>query len=338
MHDGGEDRRGGKPRRVTAQAVADAVGVSRSAVSRAFTQGAYLDNAKRKAILQMAAQMGYQPNALAAGLQGGSSHLVAIFMGNTRNPYDAMFVSQLVRALNDLNKWPILIDGGGKRAAAAIDEIMRFPLDALILRGGSMSEDIVAHCARFGIPSISSGRPIHASGVDNVCCDNALGCKRVTELLLAGGRRRFGLISGPEDFYSAEKRKAGVLEVLAAAGLTLNCEVYGDYTVESGHAIATNLLRANDVDALICCNDAMAIGALTAARELGLQVPKDLAVVGFDDVEMSGWPVFNLTTVCNPVDAAVREIIRLLERRLATPDKADEQVFLEPHVVARGTH
>jgi DNA-binding LacI/PurR family transcriptional regulator len=337
MHDGGEDQRGGKPRRVTAQAVADAVGVSRSAVSRAFTQGAYLDNAKRKAILQMAAQMGYQPNALAAGLQGGSSHLVAIFMGNMRSPYDAMFVSQLVRGLNDLNKWPILIDGGGKRAAA-IDEIMRFPLDALILRGGSMSEDIVAHCARFGIPTISSGRPIDATGVDTVCCDNALGCKRMTELLIAGGRKKFGLIGGPEDFYSAAKRKAGVLEALAAAGLSLSCEACGDYTVETGHAIAQELLKAHKVDALICCNDAMAIGALTAARELGFAVPADLAVVGFDDVEMSGWPVFDLTTVCNPVDAAVREIIALLERRLASPDKADELIFLEPEVVARGTH
>lgn len=329
---------GNRPRRVTAQMVADAAGVSRSAVSRAFTEGAYLDAEKRQKILKVAAKFGYQPNALAAGLKGGQSNLVAIFVGNMRSPYDTEFVSSLVRRLNGMNKWPILIDGSGDSAQAAIDEILRYPLDALILRGGSMPAETVAQCARIGVPMISSGRPIDAPHVDNVCCQNAEGAMLATNLLLERGRTRFGFIEGPEGFFSSGERRAGVVKGLGEAGLTLTALAAGDYTVEGGHQVALNLLQTHDLDAIICANDAMAIGALGAAREMGVDVPGELSVVGFDDIAMAKWPIFNLTTIRNPIDASVEQIIELLERRLADTAKVGETRFLTPHVVERCTH
>ncbi len=89
-----------RPRRVTAQMVADLAGVSRSAVSRAFTEGGYVDAEKRNRIFAVAAEVGYQPNALAAGLQGGRSHLVAVVVGAIRNPHDNEFFMRLCDALN----------------------------------------------------------------------------------------------------------------------------------------------------------------------------------------------------------------------------------------------
>ena len=329
---------GQRPRRVTARMVAEAAGVSRSAVSRAFTDGAYLDDKKRTKIREVAAILGYKPNALAAGLQGGRSHLVAIFVGDMRSPYDTVFVGQLVGELNALNKWPILIDGGGQRAATAIEDVLRYPLDALILRGGSMSADIVSQCTKYAIPMISSGRPIEAPDVDNVCCRHSDGTKEMTETLIRQGRTRFGFLAGPADFYSSAIRKGGVLEALKAAGLSLVAESLGDYTVAGGHSSAKQLLSSHAIDALICANDAMAIGALTAAREMGLAVPKDLSVVGFDDISIASWPMFDLTTVRNPIDASVTEILNLLERRLATPGKQSETVFIDTQLVLRATH
>ena len=330
---------GQRPRRVTAQTVAEQAGVSRSAVSRAFTKGAYLDAEKRHRILSVAAEIGYQPNALAAGLKGGNSHLVAIFAGDLRNPYDTAFVSQLVGSLNAIQKWPLLIDGNGTRAAQALEEVLRYPLDALILRGGSLSGEIVEQCARYGIPMISSGRPLSAPGVDTVCCRNDQGARMGAELLISGGRRRIGFLGGPPELYSSCERRAGVMAALEAAGLRPVAEAVGDYTVDGGHAAARALLQgAGEIDALICGNDAMAIGALSAAREIGRAVPGDLAVIGFDDIDMARWTCFDLTTVRNPIDAAVREILRLLEARLGDPGKADETVFVDPVVKPRGTH
>lgn len=322
-----------RPRRVTAADVADLAGVSRSAVSRAFTDGAYLDAEKRRKIREVAAQLGYQPNALAAGLQGGRSNLVAIFAGNTRNVYDTDFVSHLVSVLNGLNKWPILIDG-----ESADEDVLRYPLDALILRGGSMSAEMVESCAKIGIPMISSGRPFVASGVDNVCCRHEDGMRMATKMLIAKGRKRFGYIGGPVNFYSSLGRRFGVVQTLEEAGLSIVSERVGNFTAEAGHQMAREMLGKHPIDALICANDATAIGALTAARELGTEVPEALSVVGFDDISMAKWPIFDLTTVRNPIDAAVAGIIDLLERRLEDPYKASETILVAPTLIERGTH
>lgn len=263
-----KDKRISRPRRATAQTVADLAGVSRSAVSRAFTPGAYVDSEKRRRILKVAAEAGYQPNALAAGLKGGRSNLVAVFVGNMRSPYDSAFVGELAQALSRQKKWPILIDGPEARTDQGLRELLRYPLDALILRGGSMTEEIVDKCARFGIPMISSGRPIEGPRVDNVCCRNADGMRMITDLLLGQGRRRFGYLSGPEEFYSSSRRRSGVLNALDQAGLRLVAEQPTDYSVDSGFDAAHRLLSTGRLDALICANDATAIGALSAAREM----------------------------------------------------------------------
>lgn len=327
-----------RPRRVTAKTVADLAGVSRSAVSRAFTPGAYLDSEKRRRILQIAADTGYQPNALAAGLKGGQSNLVAVFVGDMRSPYDAAFVGQLTRRLIGMRKWPILVDQANGQPEAALDDLLRFPLDALILRGGSMSQQIVERCARFNVSTISSGRPVEGRGVDTVCCRNADGLHRLTEVLVQRGYRRFGFLNGPSEFYSSSRRRAGVLQALTKARLPLVAEARGDYTVEGGHWAAVELLNQHRIDALICANDAMAIGALAAAQALSLDVPGDLAVTGFDDIDMAGWPIFNLTTVRNPIDQAVDAIIHLLDLRQASPKKAPDRIDIDPVVIERGTH
>ena len=327
-----------RPRRVTAQAVADAAGVSRSAVSRAFTQGAYLDAGKRKIIKEMAARMGYQPNALAAGLKGGRSHLVAVFVGDMRSTYDTEFMNRLVGRLNALNKWPILIDGGDKQAEAAMDQVLRYPLDALILRGGSMPEALVTQCSKLKIPMISSGRIVKAPGVDNVCCKNADGTRIAAQVLLDRGRKRFGFVAGPPHFASSADRRAGLVETLAGVGLPLIAEAAGNFTVDTGYEAARKLLTEHDLDALVCANDASAIGALTAARDLGVDVPDRMSVVGFDDIEMAAWPTFNLSTVRNPIGLSVEHVITLLERRLADPTAESETFLIDPFFVPRGTH
>lgn len=327
-----------RPRRVTAQAVADAAGVSRSSVSRAFTPGAYLDANKRKKIHEVATRMGYQPNALAAGLKGGRSHLVAVFVGNMRNTYDSEFVNRLVGELNALNKWPVLIDGGDARAEAAIDQVLRYPLDALILRGGSMPGELVAQCSKFGVPMISSGRIVHAPGVDNVCCKNAEGTRIAAQILVERGRRKIGYIAGASCFASSAERRSGLIIALERASLPLIAEEAGEFTVEAGYRAAMRMLKEHCLDALVCANDASAIGALTAARELGVDVPGSLSIVGFDDIEMAGWPMFNLSTVNNPINKSVEHVIRLLERRLADPASQSETLLIDPYFVPRGTH
>lgn len=324
-------------RRITAAEVARAAGVSRSAVSRAFTEGAYLDSEKRDLILTTARALGYRPNALAAGLQGGRSNLVAIFSGQSSNDLDRDAAARLVSGLNAIGRWPIMIDGSGDSAREAVANVLRYPLEAMILRAGSMRDDIVADCVKLAIPVISWGRVVTAPQVDSVCLRNDDGMATATQLLLDKGRRRFGFVGGPKGFSSADQRRAGFERVLQSHGLAPLADLQGDFTYLSGYNAAQSLIGVG-LDALICANDAMALGALQALQNRGIEVPQALSVIGFDDIPTASWPGFELTTLRNPIDALVAAVTGLIERRAAHPAKQDEQIWLKPDLMLRATH
>ncbi|MGO4916346.1 LacI family DNA-binding transcriptional regulator [Pseudogemmobacter sp. W21_MBD1_M6] len=327
-----------RKKRITAQDIALRAGVSRSAVSRAFTDGAYIDPDKRARVLQAAHELGYRPNALAAGLKGARSNLVAIFVGQMPNEYDKEVVAELVMGLNSIGKWPIVIGGTETAAREAVSNVLRYPLEAMILRSGSLDEDIVNACGKLSIPVISSGRVLRVPGVDNICCRNKEGMALGTHLLLDRGRRRFGFIGGPQSFASSNARRAGLVETLHSADLELLAEETGRFTVQSGYEAAHRLVQAVQIDALVCANDAMAIGALSALRERGRVVPDDISVIGFDDISMAAWPAFALTTLRNPIEELVTAVLGLLARRTIAPDKPDETIYLDANLVLRNSH
>lgn len=325
-------------KRVTATDVAEAAGVSRSAVSRAFTPNAYLDAEKRSHIMSTALRLGYRPNALAASLQGKRSNLVAVAAGGMNNLYNAEFTAMLVARLNAAGKWPIVIGGSEAVLEEAILPVLSYPLDALIVRGSSLSKQVFEDCAKLNIPLIFSGRIIEAPFADCVSCRNADGTAQATRQLIAKGRRHFGFIGGPEGLSSSNDRLTGIRQALSEAGLALTALAQSDYTYEGGRDVAGKLLSDHHIDALLCANDATALGALSVARYgLHRQVPQDLSIVGFDDIAQASWPEYDLTTLRNPLDQTIEEILRLLQERLTDPSKPNEQVYIDPQLVQRGT-
>ena len=253
-------------RRVTASDVAKAAGVSRPAVSRAFTPGAYLDDAKRERILQTALKLGYRPNALAASLHGTSANLVGVVVGDLNNHYDAEFVARLVSRLNGANKWPIVLGGEDTVTKQSILSILNYPLDALIIRGGSIPSSLISDCEKLSIPLIFSGYVVEAPFTDCVCCRNEAGASMAVDRLLKRGRKSFGFIGGPQTRTSSNERLSGLTSRLREAGLDLTAVVHSDYTYEGGSKAARIMLGNHELDAIISANDAMALGALSAAR------------------------------------------------------------------------
>ncbi|GGE96728.1 substrate-binding domain-containing protein [Stappia taiwanensis] len=332
---------GRQSRRITAAQVAEAAGVSRSAVSRAFTAGAYLDRAKREKILKVAQELGYRPNALAAGLQAaGRSDLVAIVTGDLVNHYDAEILARLVQSLRGLGKWPVVLGGHEDLREEDVLGVLGYPLDALVLRGGSVAESVALHCAKLNIPMILSGRVMSAPGVDCVCCDNARGAAMAVRALVARGRRKLGYLGGVPHLSSDQDRRTGFETALAEEGLSPAVLAHADYSFEGGYAAARDLLAGGaEIDGLFCANDAMALGVMAAARqEGGLSIPEDLSIIGFDDISMAAWPGFDLTTVRNDMDETVSQILRLLSARLEAPGKDNEVAWIEPELILRGTH
>lgn len=328
-------------RRVTAVDVARLAGVSRSAVSRTYTPGASVAGETRERIMAVAERLGYRPNSLAASLKLSSSNLVAIATGNLTNFYDSTVTGQLVKRLNAIGKWAVVIGGTTDEVGTnEILDVLAYPLDAMIVRAGSIDKETALKCLKLNVPLILSGRVMELERVDSVCCDNRAGAGIAVGDFLAAGRQRIGYIGGPKELYSEQQRYEGFLERLSAEGLAPAALEWADFSFEGGYEAALRILRRdNRPDALFCCNDAMALGAINAARDtLGFRVPEDVAIIGFDDIDMAAWPCFDLTTIRNPIDDTVDEIMRLLERRLANPASPAEIVNIAPEIVRRGTN
>lgn len=330
----------GERRRATAVDVARLAGVSQSAVSRCFTEGASVSAETRSRVLEAARRLSYRPNAIARSLTTRRTNLIGVVMGDLDGPFQPYLFETLTRGLASRGKQPLLVRGDPAdaldgTAMAALD----YQVDAVVVTAGSVSPAAIRGLIALGVPLLLYGRAVEADGVDSICCDNPLGARLVAQALVAAGHRRIAYLGGRPTAFSEQERGSAFRAALAELGMPLAAVGEGDYSYDSGHREALRLLAGPDrPDALFCGNDAMAFGALDAARTaLGLRVPDDLSIVGFDDVPMAGWPSFSLTTIRNPVEDIVAILLDMLERRLADPDAPPVLHRPPPLLVRRGS-
>ena len=329
-------------RRVTASDVAKAAGVSRFAVSRAFTPGAYVAEDKRKLIQEVAESLGYVPNVFAANLKGKSSNLVAIVTGDLKNHYDAELIGQLVERITAMGRWPVVLGGGVDAIEKSqVLNVLAFPLEAIIVRAGSVDEALADKCAKFAVPMILSGRALTSDGaVDSIACDNTAGAQMAVDCLVKKRRKHIVYIGGPKQLTSEKERFRGFSAALRKHKLNFASRVSADFSFDGGmRAIEQIISSGTKFDAVFCSNDAMALGVLNALRwQKNVRVPKDVSLIGFDDIAMAEWPCFELTTVRNSIDQLVDGIMRILERRIAKPNSPGSVTRLVPELIERSTH
>lgn len=326
-------------KRATAEDVARAAGVSRATVSRAFTPSAYVAEKTRAKIKEAADKLGYRRNALARALIKNESDLVAIVTGQIKNMYDARVFDALTSRLQESQKWGLLVHANDDEVDRLLNEAMSYPVQAVIVRSGSVDAKTIAQCGRLGVPLILTGTEYSEFEADSVCCDNVLGARMAVETLVQRGAKRIAYLGGAPNLYSDMSRFKGFSEAMEQYGLTPAFIARGDFTFESGLEIGKKMLSGPDrPDAVFCCNDAMAIGMLNAASKFpGLSVPDDVAVIGFDDIPMAAWPCFELTTISNPVEPTVNAICEVLEHRLEFPESPRQTVRIKPKLMRRLT-
>lgn len=309
--------------RATIKDVAELAGVSIAAVSRVLSINGSASPRMRAKVMAAADQLGYRPNALARSMINAQTNLVALVIGATSNVFDSALVDGLADRLALRGKKLLLtpvVDSG-----PIDDELMGaldYQVDAAVVAAGTMTREACLKCAKLGVPVILSGRNIDAPGIDSVLADNKGGGRMAAELLMRSGCQRIAYVGGTYYAFSDHERRDGLVEALEAAGRGLSHSVKIEQSREmTGFDVAMELLSGVErPDGVFCINDMAAIGILQAAAALGLSVPEDLAVVGFDNTELASWPTFSLTTIDYPVGATVDAIIDMLETRLAQPD------------------
>lgn len=328
-------------RRVNAQDVARSLGISISTVSRAFTQDVVIAEATRELVLKEAERMGYAPNLLARGLITRRSSIAGIVVADITNPFYPEVLASLTQRLhkNGLQSM-VFCAGPSSDLDAALPTLLQYRPDVAVVLAATLSSAMVDACEQAGTPVILFNRYVNHTATDAVSCDNFGGGQLVADALLDAGHARLAYIAGLDGTSTSRDRLNGfVSRIRERHAPAPYIENAGGFTYDGGFVALKRLMdREAPPQAVFCANDIVAIGALDAARaELGLQVPHDLSIVGFDDIAISSWPPYSLTTVRQPVPEMIEITIQKIKALLTDADYSQERVFVPGRLIRRAS-
>lgn len=320
---------------VTSNDVASLAGVSQSAVSRTFTPGASVGEATREKVLAAARQLGYAPNAHARSLITGRSRIIGLVVSSLDNLFYPAVLEQLSQRLQTDGYHVLLFVSDHEDGDELVHELLQYRVDGIILGATTMSSALARRCAEASIPVVLFNRVMaDATPVHSVRSDNDLGARTLARLLVEQGHRRIAYLAGREDASTNLERERGFKAGLAEAGHSLFARAVGGYDMTRAREATLALFAdpANRPDAVCAASDQMAIAVIDTLRhDLGLAVPADVSVVGFDNVPQAAWPAYQLTTYEQPVAPMVESTIGLLKVQMQTGE-----VFQARNVVVPG--
>ncbi|MFF0725998.1 LacI family DNA-binding transcriptional regulator [Streptomyces sp. NPDC004134] len=329
-------------RQPTLDEVAARAGVSRSAASRVLNNAPHVSPAKRAAVLRAIRELDYVPNTTARALATRQRGAVALVISGEApsifaDPFFARVIVGASAALEEADLHLMLCLAASDRSRRRLAELLRARgVDGAMLMAVRENDPVLDIAREAEVPVVFGGRPAGFEAPWYADVDNAGGARQATEHLLARGRRRVGMICGLPDTEASRARHRGYREALILAGLRPFPPEHGDFTEPSGAAAMAALLkRQPDVDGVFAANDNMAAGALRTLRRAGRAVPRDVAVVGFDDLGIAQIAEPPLSTVHQPIQALGNEMARILVARIAGEEPSF--LILPTRLVARSS-
>jgi LacI family transcriptional regulator len=320
--------------------VARRAGVSASTVSHVINGTRFVAPATRRRVEAAIEVAAYRPNALARSLRSGRSHTLGLVLPDSGNPFFAEVGREIQLAAFAAGYSVFLCntENDPEKEQRSVNVLTRARVDGLVLVAVDERGDALRALVRQKVPVVVMDRERPDLALDTVLTDHREGGRLATRHLVALGHRRIGFVAGPAGLSPSELRLAGHRDALAEGGLSPEAALlrHGDFHPESGRAAARALLAsARPPTAILACNDLMALGVLRAAAEAGRRVPQDLAVVGYDDIELAAFTVPPLTTVAQPRREMGRAAVRLLVNRLERRGLAPQQALLPVALTVR---
>jgi LacI family transcriptional regulator len=318
--------------------VAKAAKVSQATVSR-FLNGGGVSKKASTAISHAIENLGYRPNNSARSLITNRTGLIAVVLGDMLNGYYGEIFTTIHKALAKRGQRVIVIDGRANVDENPSQLLSDVHVDGVIVATSLIPPDQEKRILARHLPTVVINRT-EMTGIDMVGTQNRHGGVLAAQHLIELGHQSISMITGPAGAEAIRERSAGFTETLAAAGIFLNeadVEVAG-FDYQRAYIASKRLMqRARRSTAIFCHNDQIAIAALNAALALGVRVPEELSVMGFDDVGMAGWDRIALTTIRQPLRDIANVAVELLIARLETPDRPSRLVVLPCELVRRTT-
>ena len=300
--------------------VAELAEVSVSTVSHVLNGTRKVSEETRGGVLAAVEELGYRPNLLAKGLKTRRTFTIGLLISDIQNA----FFTSLVRGVEDeaLSRGYHLFlcntDEDPGREDEYVTELAKKRVDGLMVAPSARREDYVRRLRAEGVPFVFVDREVEGVEADVVSVDNKTGMGLIAEHLVGLGHRRIGMISGPLDKASGFERYTGLKEALDDLGAPLEEGLvrFGDFRTTGGMEAARGLMGLpSPPTALVIANNQMTLGAMLAAKEAGLVIPKDISLVGFDDPEWAPLADPPLTALAQPTyEMGVRAAELLLDR------------------------
>lgn len=324
---------------VTSHDVARLAAVSQPTVSRALRGDPHVAEATRLRVRAAAAELGYVASERGRSLATRSTRQIAM----VADVHNALY-PLLVEPLNDRfaqHGLRMVLHAGRGQDRSSYERILDGSVDGVVLTTTLVGSPLARQLLDRALPFVELNRISGHPRVDSVSADNRGGAADLIDLLAAEGHRRIGAIFGAPRASSSRDREAGARGALAAAGIELPDRhvARGGFGYDDGErGLAAVMTGRSRPTAVFCTGDLVAIGALNQARRMGLRVPQDVAVVGFDDIPMAGWPMIELTTARADLTGMAIGAADLLIRRLADPSVTPQTTVFPTELVRRATH
>lgn len=332
---------------MTMQMIAEIAGVSKATVSRVINGKPCVSEETRRKVIDVIRRYNYVPNAFARALNFNRSYTIGLIITEITNIVTAEITSHIEKAAKEKGYSVILCITRGKVAdeVAYVDLLRSRNVDGMIIiHAGATEGKEVEHLFRLreeGMPFVLISEPIPGLETDYIVIDHERGAYDAVRHLLELGHRRIGYISGPPGLYTEVMRFKGYRRALTDYGVEVDERLVreGGYRIEDGYRAALSLLSEERPTAIFCFNDMEAIGVLQAAKQLGLRIPDDLALVGTDDIQIAPILEVPLTTSSFPKDRVGRAAVELLVDQIRAEEKSIprpyKRVYIEHHLVIR---
>jgi LacI family transcriptional regulator len=334
-------------RNLTSKDIAILSGVSQSTVSRVIRGLPVVKPELQERVNRVLAETGFVPNAAARNMRTRMSSALGVVVARVTDPFHPELLEALAEAIrvreHVMSVW--LSDSAQANHAsserAALDALQQGTVDGILYTTARRSSPALRLALERRAPLVMVNRTIERAPCDKVSTDNVYGGRLAAEHLLACGYERLAMVNGPLEISSAREREEGFRQALEEAGKPLRDEhsLHGRLGYDTGFEAVNQLFdgsRNRLSTGLFCGNDIIAFGAIDAARKLGLKVPQQLGAIGFDDIRMSQWGAYSLTTVRQPIAEMARiGTDFLLQRVGGTAPKQFRHTRLAAQLVVR---
>jgi LacI family transcriptional regulator len=328
----------------TIKDIARVAGVSVTTVSRALNGYSDVNEDTRRKIAEVAKELNYSPNSIARSLVMKKSKTIGLLVsGFTKESVKDNFIVEVLAGINEFVSGAdydlvLFNTNSSKQREKTYTQLCRERrVDGVIIQGIRTDDPYLHEVVESDIPCVLIDIPLESGNVSHVTTDNVLGAEKAVQHLLDNGHKNIGMINGHEFAFVSQQRLEGYKNALQGAQVELNTKyvVNGEFTEESGMRAANALLTSHpEITALFCASDLMAIGAMSAAKELKLQVPEKLSIVGYDDILLASYVSPKLTTIQQNKFQLGYEGARLLLDLLSNQSKTHRMV-LETKLIKR---